>query len=126
MSTRETIDLYYEYANAGDWSSWCDLFTDKAVVDEQLAGRLEGQDTLREAVAGFPEMYRSFKNVPRHVVVDGDQAGVVSHLSAVTAGGEPIEAEVMNYFRLEGGRISYMANFHDTLPFRGPLGMEGR
>lgn len=124
MNTREIINRYYEYANAGDWSSWCDLFTDKAVVDEQLAGRLEGQDTLREAVAGFPAMYGSFRNEPRQVVVDGEQAGVVSHLSAVTVAGEPIEAEVMNYFRLENGRIAYMANFHDTLPFRGPLGMD--
>jgi ketosteroid isomerase-like protein len=124
MKTRETIDRYYEYANAGDWSRWCDLFTEKAVVDEQLAGRLEGQDTLREAMAGFPAMYRSFRNEPRHVVVGGDQAGVVSHLSAITASGESIEAEVMNYFRLENGRIAYMANFHDTLPFRGPLGID--
>ncbi|MCG5219447.1 nuclear transport factor 2 family protein [Streptosporangium sp. KLBMP 9127] len=126
MKTRETIDLYYEYANAGDWSRWCDLFTEKAVVDEQLAGRLEGRQTLRDAVAGFPAMYSAFKNEPRHVVVSGDQAGVVSHLSAVTAtGGESIEAEVMNYFRLENGLIAYMANFHDTLPFRGPLGLDG-
>jgi ketosteroid isomerase-like protein len=124
VKTRETIDRYYAYANAGDWSAWCDLFTEKAVVDEQLAGRLEGQDTLRDAVAGFPAMYRSFRNEPRNVVIDGDQAGVVSHLSAVAANGEPIEAEVMNYFRLENGRIAYMANFHDTLPFRGPLGLD--
>jgi hypothetical protein len=30
----------------------------------------------------------------------------------------------MNYFRLEEGRIAYMANFHDTIPFRGPLGLD--
>ncbi|MDF5752070.1 nuclear transport factor 2 family protein [Spongiactinospora sp. TRM90649] len=124
MTTRQTIERYYEYANAGDWSRWCDLFTEKAVVDEQIAGRLEGQDTLREAVAGFPKIYRSFRNEPRHVVVSGDQAGVVSHISAVAANGEAIEAEVMNYFRLEEGRIAYMANFHDTMPFRGPLGLD--
>ncbi|MFI0421852.1 nuclear transport factor 2 family protein [Spongiactinospora sp. 9N601] len=124
MTPRETIAHYYEYANAGDWSRWCDLFTEKAVVDEQIGGRLEGQDTLRAAVAGFPEIYRSFRNEPRHVVIAGDEAGVVSHISAVASGGEPIEAEVMNYFRLENGRIAYMANFHDTMPFRGPLGLD--
>ena len=25
---------------------------------------------------------------------------------------------VVNYFRIVNGRISYMANFHDTVPFR--------
>jgi ketosteroid isomerase-like protein len=51
-------------------------------------------------------------------MVDGTQAAVVSHLSAVSTTGRTIEAEVMNYFRIEGGRITYMANFHDTAPFR--------
>lgn len=124
MRTRQTIDRYYAYANAGDWARWCDLFTEKAVIDEQLAGRLEGRDTLREAMAGFPAMYRSFSNEPRRIVIAGNEVCVVSHLSAVAAGGGSIEAEVMNYFRLDGGLIDYMANFHDTLPFRGPLGLD--
>jgi ketosteroid isomerase-like protein len=124
VKTRETIELYYKYANAGDWDSWCDLFTEKTVMDEQLAGHIEGQQTLRDMMGGFPDMYKSFQNEPRHIVVGGSEAGVVSHISAITAGGESIEADVMNYFRLENGRIAYMANFHDTLPFRGPLGLD--
>ena len=46
MNTREVIDRYYELANAGDWDAWCDLFTDAMVMDEQLAGHIEGLDTL--------------------------------------------------------------------------------
>ena len=42
---------------------------------------------------------------------------VVSHLSAANIAGEAIEANVMNYFRFQNGKISYMANFHDTKPF---------
>jgi hypothetical protein len=41
----------------------------------------------------------------------------VSHISAANAGGEPIEANVMNYFKITDGKISYMANFHDSRPF---------
>jgi len=122
--TRETIELYYKLANAGDWGSWCDLFTEKTVMDEQLAGHIEGRQTLRDMMGGFPDMYKSFSNVPRHIVVGGSEAGVVSHISAITASGDSIEADVMNYFRLEDGQIAYMANFHDTLPFRGPLGLD--
>ena len=50
----------------------------------------------------------------------GDQACVMSHISAANAKGVVIEAEVANYFKLRDGKIAYMANFHDTVPF-GPF-----
>ena len=57
----------------------------------------------------------------KHVVVSGNEATVVSHISAANAAGEPIEADVANYFQLEDGKIVYMANFHDTVPFQPAL-----
>lgn len=119
MDTREVVNRYYELANAGEWNAWSDLFAPDQSMDEQIAGHIEGRETLREmAVEGFPKMYASFQNQPRHVVVDGEQAAVVSHLSATTHSGERVEAEVVNYFQVVGGQIAYMANFHDTVPFR--------
>jgi len=117
MATREVIDRYYELANAGDWQTWLTLFDEAVVIDEQLAGHVEGLDVLRGAIGGMETGYSRFQNVPRHVVVDGEEAAVVSHISAANAAGVPIEAEVANYFRLEDGKIAYMANFHDTRPF---------
>lgn len=117
MDTREVVDTYYRLANAGDWDAWCDLFAADQTMDEQLAGHVEGRETLREMMKGFPDMYASFANVPRHIVVDGEQAAVVSDITGRTAKGETIEAAVCNYFRVTGGLISYMANFHDTVPF---------
>lgn len=121
-STRAVVDTYYDLANAGDWDAWCDLFAADQVMDEQLAGHVEGRETLRGMMAGFPAMYARFANVPRHVVVDGEQATVVSHISAATPGGATIEAEVANYFRVVDGEIAYLANFHDTVPFAPALG----
>jgi ketosteroid isomerase-like protein len=118
MSTRQVIDAYYETANAGDWDAWCDLFTDDMVMDEQLAGHIEGLTTLRQMMAGMPRAYARFGNQPRHILAAGDEAAVVSHISAANAAGDPIEADVMNYFRLRDGKIAYMANFHDSVPFR--------
>ena len=116
-STREVIDAYYKRGNAGDWMAWCDLFTDDMVMDEQLAGHIEGLDKLRPMMQGMDKAYSKFQNVPKNVIVSGDEAAVVSHISAANMAGEPIEAEVMNYFRMRGGKIAYMANFHDTRPF---------
>lgn len=126
MDARDVVGRYYELANAGEWDGWCDLFAESAVVDEQLAGRVEGRETLRRMMRGFPAMYASFRNEPRDVVVAADgQVAVVSHISARSAHGVPVEAEVANYFRVEAGRIAYMANFHDTVPFRPVLEQAG-
>ncbi|CAM5583402.1 nuclear transport factor 2 family protein [Streptomyces avidinii] len=117
-SHTEILRKYYEYANAGDWDRWCDLFADDQVMDEQLAGHIEGLDVLRSMMKGMGTMYRVFRNEPVHFVVDGEKAAAVSHLTAVSASGEPIEAEVMNFFRIVDGKIAYMANHHDTVPFQ--------
>ncbi len=118
MEPGEIIDKYYEYANAGDWDAWCDLFADDMVMDEQLAGHIEGLEALRPMMAGMDTNYSKFKNVPKNIVVSGDEGAVVSHISAANAAGVPIEAEVMNYFRFQDGKIIYMSNFHDSVPFK--------
>jgi ketosteroid isomerase-like protein len=117
MDTRDVVVRYYELANAGDWDAWCDLFAVDQVMDEQLAGHIEGRETLREMMKGFPGMYTSFTNRPQRIIVEGEDAAVMSHISAVTPAGGRIEAGVMNYFRVVDGLIAYMANFHDTVPF---------
>ncbi|MGI5448697.1 nuclear transport factor 2 family protein [Streptomyces sp. CA-243310] len=117
-SSTEILRKYYEYANAGDWDRWCDLFADDQVMDEQLAGHIEGLETLRSMMKGMGTMYRVFRNEPVHFLVDGEKAAAVSHLTAVAANGGAIEAEVMNFFRIVDGKIAYMANHHDTVPFQ--------
>lgn len=114
---REIVEQYYALANANDWDAWCDLFTEDMTMDEQLAGRIEGLATLRSMMQGMDKAYSKFQNVPKHIVIDDLEGAVVSHISAANAAGEPIEAEVMNYFRFRDGKIAYMANFHDSRPF---------
>ena len=120
MTNREVIEQYYVHANNGDWMAWCDLFTDDQVMDEQLAGHIKGLSTLRDMMKGMGKAYGVFQNVPKQILVDGDKAASVSHISARAAQfpDDPIEAEVMNYFELENGKIKYMSNFHDSRPFK--------
>ncbi|GAA0691400.1 hypothetical protein GCM10010193_52330 [Kitasatospora atroaurantiaca] len=117
MNTQDVVKRYYELANAGEWDAWCDLFAPDQTMDEQLAGRIEGRETLREMMKGFPTTYAAFANRPVHIVVDGEQAAVVSHISARTVSGATIEADVCNYFRISDGEITYMTNVHDSVPF---------
>ncbi|GAA2752372.1 nuclear transport factor 2 family protein [Kitasatospora cinereorecta] len=118
MNARDVLANYYVLANEGDWARWCELFAEDMVMDEQLAGRIEGRARLRSMMTGMGELYSAFENLPLHFLVDGEEAAVVSHISARSSSGAPIEAEVMNYFRIREGRITYMANFHDTQPFQ--------
>ena len=117
MTTREIIDRYYESANAGDWDNYLALFADNVVIDEQLAGHIEGIETLRDSISGLERGYSRFKNSPQSIVIDDEQVCVVSHIDAANAEGVPIEADAVNYFRLQNDKIIYMANFHDTKPF---------
>jgi ketosteroid isomerase-like protein len=117
-TSKEVIERYYEHANAGNWDAWCDLFAEDMVMDEQLAGHIEGLSTLRPMMAGMGKAYSKFQNRPKHIIVEGEQGAVVSHISAANAAGVPIEADVMNYFRITDGKIAYMANFHDSRPFK--------
>lgn len=117
MNVREVIERYYASVNAGDWDSWLKLFDEQIVMDEQLGGHIEGIEVLRSLVKGLQSVYSSFQNIPRHIVIDGNQACVVSHISAVSVSGVPIRAEVANYFLIQEGRITYLANFHDSRPF---------
>lgn len=117
METREVIDRYYETVNAGDWDTWLTLFADDLVVDEQLAGHLEGVAPLRGAVGAMKKGYSKFLMLPEHVVIEAEQAAVVWHCEAANASGVPIDVRGANYFRVEDGKIVYMANFHDKGAF---------
>jgi len=117
MDTSGVIDRYYETVNAGDWDTWLTLFADDLVVDEQLAGHLEGVAPLRGAVGAMKKGYSKFLMLPEHVVIEAEQAAVVWHCEAANASGVPIDVRGANYFRVEEGKIVYMANFHDKGAF---------
>lgn len=119
MTSKEIIEKYFEYANAGKWDAWCDLFAVDATYEEQLAGHIEGRETLRPMMAGFPQAYKVFYNIPRHFVVEGNQAMAISHITAqaMKYPDEQIEAEATLYLEIEDGLIVFAQNFHDSKPF---------
>jgi ketosteroid isomerase-like protein len=117
-TTQDVIDAYYQTVNAGDWDMWLTLFADDIKMDEQLAGPVSGIKTLRDGVGGLKKGYSKFQMHPLHTVIEGDNATVIWHCVAANAAGVPIDAKGANYFEIKGGVITYMANFHDTVPFK--------
>lgn len=118
MGTREVIEKYYEYVRAGDWDAWLELFADDLVMDEQLAGHVEGIGAMRDGVGGLKKGYARFLMTPLEIVVEGDRGCVLWHCEAESADGKPIDAKGANYFVVRDGKITYMSNFHDSVPFK--------
>ena len=81
VDPRDVLIAYYRTANAGDWQAWLTLFQEDVVIDEQLAGHVEGLDILRGAIGGMEKGYSRFQNVPKHMVCQGNEArGRLAHL----------------------------------------------
>jgi ketosteroid isomerase-like protein len=117
VDTREVIETYYHSVNRGDWDTWLSLFREDVELDEQLAGHVEGLDFLRQVVDAIKTGYEKFENVPKEIIVEGNHAAAFTHISA-RAKGIDVEADAANYFRLIDGKIAYMVNIHDTVPFK--------
>ena len=118
MSTKEVVETYFYLVNIGNWDKWVTLFNDDIVMDEQLAGHLEGIGTLKGAVEGLKKGYSKFINRPLEVLLEGEKAMALWHIEAANAKGVPIDAKGVNYFIVTNGKISYFSNFHDTVPFK--------
>jgi hypothetical protein len=120
MDTRKVIESYYKYANPQDRTGWLALFGAEVVLDEQLVGRVVGIEALTKVIGTVDAAFPQFRAVPRHVVIDNDQACVIEDISTVTADGVAIAVRAASYFRVAGGKITYLANVHDTAPFPKP------
>jgi len=95
MDTREVVERYYETVNAGDWETWLTVFDEHVVVDEQLAGHMEGVGAMREEADALRATYPTFRMDPEHVVVEGEEACAIWHCTAVSAsGGEKFSVRV--------------------------------
>ena len=117
MDTREIVQKYFEYVNSGQWDQYLTLFAPTIVMDEQLAGHLEGRGAISNSIQGLRDNHE-FRNNPREIVVEGNRAMATWHIVAPQANGRTIEVDGVNFYRIEGGQITYFRNFHDTAPFR--------
>jgi ketosteroid isomerase-like protein len=118
MNTKEVLNAYYEWANAGDWDKWLTLFDENVVVDEQLAGHAEGKNVFVGAIDAIKKGYAKFIMHPKHTIVEGELAAVIWDFEGASADGVPMSAHGANYFEVKNGLITYMSNHHDSVPFK--------
>lgn len=117
MDVREVAERYFTTVNAGDWEGWLALFADDAVLIEPI-GTISGIDQLRQGVGALQKGYRTFHNYLIELIVDGERVVALTHISAVTRGGAPVELDVANVYRIRGGKIVEQRNFLDPAPLK--------
>ena len=124
MDTRTVVDSYFSCVNSGRWDDYLELFSPDIVMDEQLAGHLEGRAAVAESVAGL-RSNPDFRNRPVEIVVDGGRAMASWHITSPKPDGGTLDVRGVNFFRISDGMIDYFANFHDTAPFASPVPVAG-
>ena len=116
MNTREVVQKYFDYVNAGKWDEYLSLFDDDVIMDEQLMGHLEGKEAVAHGIEGLKNAPK-FENHLIDMVVEGNRAMARWHIVAVPAPGIDIECKGANYYEISNGKITKFANYHDTAPF---------
>lgn len=115
----EVARACFETMNAGQWEAYLDLFAEHVVMDEQMAGHQEGKDHVRQAVAMLQRLHAlpRFRNDLTRLVANGEQVVAIWHMQLTTAEGQDIECRGANYYEIKHGKIVYMSNYHDTVPY---------
>lgn len=117
MTTREIIDKYFEYVNAGEWDNYLSLFADDIIMDEQLLGRVEGKEELAKGIEGLRNN-PDFRNYPKEIIVEGDKAVALWNIQSPKPDGTKLDLKGANFYKIKNDKIVYFANFHDTAPFK--------
>lgn len=121
MSTRETINKYYEYLNdgfaKGNLDSWVGLFADDFVMDEQLAGHVEGVEPMKVLSQKMLEGYSKWVMHVQKVLVEDDKAFVLWEIDATASNGVDVKTKGANLYRVKNDKVVYLSNYHDTVPF---------
>ncbi|MEW5803037.1 MAG: nuclear transport factor 2 family protein [bacterium] len=116
MNVREIIEAYFTFLNSGEWDKWADLFDNNAIVDD-MSNISKGKEAIRKSVDTIQQALPKFKNHLREIVVDGNKAMVVCEIEATTRKGTSLISKGANYYEIKGGKITYMASFHDSAHF---------
>lgn len=124
MNTREVITKYYDYLNRGDLDSWLSLFADNFVMDEQLAGHVEGVEPMRVLARKMKEGYSKWLMHVHKVLVEGNDAFVLWEVEATTTNGIEINTKGANFYRVENGKVTYLTNYHDSVPFQADVAFQ--
>ena len=107
-SARETIELFWETQNSGDYNRLVPLFAPDAVVEDPFYGRFEGRD----AIAGFmAKMVEVMAEQQTHFRLEAIAAGgdvAWAQWVAVTPRGERAGCGL---YRVKDGLLTYYRDY---------------
>ena len=119
--TAETVRLYYDRFNAGDWEGMISLLADDVAHDLNQGGREVGKAAFREFLK---RMERSYKEKLEDVVILGDGNRIAAEYLVVgtylktdeglpPATGQTYRLPGGAFFELADGRITRVTNYYN-------------
>lgn len=121
MKIEEIIDRACETRVKGDMESWLSLFS-KDVMFVQPEKSIKGLYQLRVALEVGQRQFAQMRCTPLEVISTGEEAMYIEQIDAVTLRGEEISLKGGVHLKVAEGKISYMASYYDTIPFKRVLG----
>jgi steroid delta-isomerase-like uncharacterized protein len=119
--TAETVRLYYDRFNAGDWEGMVSLLSEDVTHDLNQGGR----ETGRKAFLTFMKrMERSYQEKLEDIVILGDGSRIAAEYIVVgkylktdeglpPASGQTYRLPGGAFFELAGGRITRVTNYYN-------------
>lgn len=116
MTTKEIVEKYFEFVNAGKWDEYLTLFDTNVIMEEQLLGRIEGIENVAKGIEGLRNNH-DFRNFPLEIIVEGDKAVALWNIQSPLPNGKKLNLKGANFYKIKNGKIVHFANFHDTSVF---------
>lgn len=116
MSTKATIDAYFDALRAGD--AWKQHLTDSVTFTSfgTPPTHVTGRDAYIESTEGFYGMVTDFE--VRELLVDGDRACALTRYQLQPPTGSSFTSDVAEIFTVDGGRIGALTIYFDSAPYQ--------
>lgn len=114
MTTRETIQRYFDAIHAGGWESF--IADDFVFVNSNLDRAAHGRAAYVEGAGRF---FRATTKVEvKKLIVDGNDASVIARYQVRSPRGTTSLCDVAEVLSVRDGKIASNAIFFDTAAFR--------
>ena len=110
MTTKETIEQYFEALHRGDWESF--VADDFVFVNNNLSKVAHGKAAYVEGAGRFFKTTSAVK-IDR-IVIDGDSVALVAHYDVHSLKGTAGVCDVAEFITVKDGKLTSSAIFFDA------------
>lgn len=116
MNTKELLDIYYKgFALKAGWESV--ISDDFKFIGGDMTKQtpIVGKDAYIQIIKRFSQLFTAMR--VKEMMIADDRAYVLANYDYVFPGGKAINGDVVELWKIKGGKLDTLAIFFDTLTF---------